>query len=584
MGRRLIFRNVSISKMRVLVGLMAVTTVFWWFNWVYVHAATSEGGFLAQKDSAAEAVASEIYTEPLTLGMETLVSLDLRSTEAADAIKYLATKGNLNIAISKNVTGRVSLFLTDVPIRDVFDIILRSNELAYDMQGSVYNVMTESEYRTLYGKKFSDLRHVKTFRLQYAIPQQAFNLLDTLKSEIGRLLVDEDSGTVLVMDTPEKLREMEKSLSVMEQGGMTKVFDLQYASAIEVEGQMRDQLEVNKVGFVRADERSNQLIVRTLPKRMREVEIMIAALDRPTRQVLIDSQIVKVTLENDMDAGINWDAFFTNLDFHGIERTRITKDGDDSNDFRAVADSGVPALTRFGLDGIFGGLDSDNKRIGELLFATVQQTGYELFRYLETIGEAKLMSNPRIMVTENQEAKILVGTREAYITSTSTTGAGGSTTKAEDVNFIDVGISLSVTPKINADGYVTMKIKPEVSSVVRFLTTSESNTIPIVDTSSAETTVMVRDGETIIIGGLRKTQEQFTTKQIPYFGKIPILGPLFFRQTDRDDETTELVVFITPYITSGQGMETGDKDAVQIRGFREYGPMFSDNKVWGNES
>ena len=158
--------------------------------------------------------------------METLVSLDLRSTEASDALKYLATKGGLNIALSRNVAGRVNLYLTDVPIRDVFDLILRSNELAYDMQGDVYNIMTEAEYRSLYGKKFSDLRRVKTFRLQYAIPQQAFNLLDTLKSEIGRLLVDEESGTVLVIDTPDRLGAMEEALAVLEQGGATRSFDL----------------------------------------------------------------------------------------------------------------------------------------------------------------------------------------------------------------------------------------------------------------------------------------------------------------------------------------------------------------------
>ena len=106
---------------------------------------------------------------PITSGMDQLVSLDLRSTDVNDALKYLATKGGLNIAISKNVTGRVNLLLTNVPIHDVFDLVLRSNELAYDRQGTVYNVMTEQEYRALYGRKFSDLRQVKTFRLQYAV-------------------------------------------------------------------------------------------------------------------------------------------------------------------------------------------------------------------------------------------------------------------------------------------------------------------------------------------------------------------------------------------------------------------------------
>ena len=79
------------------------------------------------------------------------------------------------------------------PIKDIFDIMLRLNNLAYDKTGEIYNVMTETEYKALYGKKFSDSRQVKIFRLNYAIPEQAFNLLDALKSEIGRLLVDTES-------------------------------------------------------------------------------------------------------------------------------------------------------------------------------------------------------------------------------------------------------------------------------------------------------------------------------------------------------------------------------------------------------
>ena len=405
-------------------------------------------------------------TQPLR-GMEERVSLDLRSTEAIDALKYLATKGGLNIAISKNVSGRVNLLLTDIPIRDVFDLILRSNELAYDRQGEVYNVMTEEEYRRLYGKKFSDLREVRTIRLQYAVPQQAFNLLDTLKSEIGRLLVDEESGTVMVLDTPERLREMEAALATLEQGGMTRVIDLNYAKAKDVEERLRDQLEVNKLGFVKADERTNQLIVKTLPERMKELERLIQALDRKTREVLIDAKIVKVTLTNSMDAGIDWDSVFSNLKFHGIDKANTFR-----NSSTGTAPSEVPAVTKIDLNAIFG-LDSFGEKhpdLGKLVFGTVARDGYELLRYLETLGETKLISNPRLLVTENQEARIHVGTKEAYVTTTTTTGQTTSTT-AEDVQFIDVGIQLAVTPFINQDGYVSMKIKPEVSSVVRTLTT-----------------------------------------------------------------------------------------------------------------
>ena len=509
-------------------------------------------------------------------GMEERVSLDLRSTEATDALKYLATKGGLNIAISKNVAGRVNLFLTDVPIRDVFDLVLRSNELAYDKQGNIYNIMTEAEYRALYGRRFADLRRVETFRLKYAIPEQAFNLLDALKSEIGRLLVDEDSGTVVVMDTPERLRQMEEALGTMEQSNTVRVFDLRYAKAKDVEEQLKDQLESKKLGFIKADERTNQVIVQTLPNRMKDVEQLVKALDRKTREVLIHGRIVKVSLVNGADTGINWDSVFTNLKFHGIDEV-----GDFRRTTTGTAPSEVPAVTKIdipiiNLPGVTGKHKAGNQDLllGQLAFGTVARDGYELIRYLQTLGRTKIISNPRILVTENQEARIHVGTREAYITTTTTTGQT-TTTTAEEVQFIDVGIQLVVTPKINEDGFVTMKIKPEISSVIRTLTTPSNNKIPIVDTSTAETNVMVRDGATVIIGGLRKEEKKLTDKQIPYLGRVPLIGAALFRNRDQDNETSELVVFITPHIVAGDTLVTGDEEALGggIKPYREYQPL-----------
>ncbi len=520
---------------------------------------------------ASSASSSSEASAPIgLLGMDEKVSLDLRSTEVNDALKYLATKGGLNIAISKNVAGRVNLFLTDVTIRDVFDLILRSNELAFDKQGNIYNIMTEAEYRTLYGRKFSDLRQVHTFRLQYAIPEQAFNLLDALKSEIGRLLVDEDSGSVLVMDVPENLRKMEESLATLEEGNTLRVFDLRYAKAKDIEERLKDELELKKLGSAKADERTNQIIVKTLPNRMKDVEKIIEALDRKTREVLIDARIIKVTLTNDSDTGIDWDAVFTNLKFHGIDSTgsfRTTTTGTAPSEVPGVSRINIPPITN--KKGPLGDVD-----FGDLLFGTIARDGYELFRYLQTLGQTRVMSNPRILVTENQEARILVGTREAFVTTTTTTGQTTSTT-AEEVQFIDVGIQLNVTPKINADGFVTMKIKPEVSSVVRTLTTPSGNKIPIVDTSTAETNVMVQDGSTVIIGGLRKNEQQDTDKQLPYLSNVPIVGPALFKQRDQNHEKAELVVFITPHVIGGDKLITGQEDAFGggIKPYREYAPL-----------
>lgn len=530
----------------------------------------------AEQPSASSAPSTDEASASIgLLGMDEKVSLDLRSTEVTDALKYLATKGGLNIAISKNVAGRVNLFLTDVTIRDVFDLILRSNELAYDKQGNIFNIMTEQEYRTLYGRKFSDLRQVRTFRLQYAIPEQAFNLMDALKSEIGRLLVDEDSGSVLVMDVPENLRKMEEALATLEEGNTLRVFDLRYAKAKDIEERLKDELELKKLGSAKADERTNQVVVRTLPNRMKDVEKIIEALDRKTREVLIDARIIKVTLTDDADTGINWDAVFTNLKYHGVDSTNSFR-----NTTTGTAPSEVPGLSKIHIPTIElkdkGPKSSKSQRafLGDLAFGTVARDGYELFRYLQSLGRTRVMSNPRILVTENQEARILVGTREAFVTTTTTTGQTTSTT-AEEVQFIDVGIQLNVTPKINAEGFVTMKIKPEVSSVVRTLTTPSGNKIPIVDTSTAETNVMVEDGSTVIIGGLRRNEQQDTDKQLPYLGHVPIVGPALFKQRDQNHAKAELVVFITPHIVGGDKLVTGQEEAFGggIKPYRDYAPL-----------
>ncbi len=562
--RKLSSSSPPFSKRRLAVGVLTVTAVLWWLNWVRVGAAPSEVASLPP-----EAPAS---VHAGRTGMDKLISLDLRSTDATDALKYLAMQGELNIAISSTVAGRVNLLLTNVPIRDVFDLILRSNELAYDKQNNVYHVMTEAEYKTLYGRRFSDMRQVKTFRLQYASPQQAFNMLDTLKSDVGRLLVDEESGTVMVMETPEKLREMEESLAVLEQEGTTRVIDLKYAKAKDLEERLKDELEANKLGYVKADERSNQLIVKTLPERMKQIEAIVEALDRKTREVLIDAKIVKVAYTNSMDSGINWDQVFSNLKFHGLDQLGTDNLGHFRNSTVGTAPTEVPAVSKIRIPEF--ALAGRSVKLGNLAFGTVARDGYELFRYLETVGHTKIISNPRLMVTENQEAKILVGTREAYITTTTTSGQTTATI-AEDVSFIDVGIQLAVTPTINQDGFVTMKIKPEISSVTRTLTTPSNNKIPIVDTSTAETTVMVADHATVIIGGLRKNEKKTSDGQIPYLGRLPMLGKLFFKKVDRDDQLTELVVFITPHIVSGKEFVTGDETG-SPRGFkplRDYAPV-----------
>lgn len=504
-------------------------------------------------EGSQEEVSQAITASPL--GIDEKVSLDLRNIEVAEALRFLAQKGGMNMAISKSVSGRVQLLLNEVPIRDILDIILLANDLAYDKHGDVYNIMSGAEYKERYGRKFSDIRKIKVFRLKYAVPDQAFSLFEVLKSDVGRLLVDPDSGTVLVMDTEENIKKMEEALAGLEERKNVKVYSLKYAKALDVETRLKAQLDNKKVGFISADERTNQVIVETLTERMKDIDALIYALDQKTREVLIDTKIIKVTITDNTDAEIKWEGLFQQFAQAGI--------GFISNHpFSPVLRAGEGFIDDFTQIPRTANVAAGNKNeLTENLFighAEGQNPFEVLINYLKTLGDTKILSNPKLAVVNNQEAKIHVGEKQAYVTTTTTSGTSGTTTTAEQVTFVDVGIQLAVTPTINEDGFVTMKIKPEISSVSSFLTTPSGNKIPIIDSSLAETSVMVKDGVTLVIGGLRKDERVVNHKKIPFVGDLPVIGYPFNSKTDHMVHT-ELLILITPHIMYGDKLVEGSQ-------------------------
>lgn len=526
---------------------------------------------------------------PILGGMDGKVSLDLRNIDVVDAFKFLAVKAGANIITTKNVSGRVTLMVENVVVKDIFDIMLRSNGLAYAKQSNIYNVMTEEEYKAIFGRKFSDIRQVVVFKLKYAIPEQAFSMIDALKSEVGRTLVEPDSGTVVIMDTPDRLKEIEKAIATLEQKNVVRVFILKYAKAKEVEDQLKPQLDGKKVGSIKADERSNQVIVQALPDRMQTIATLISALDTKTKEILLDTQIIKVKLSDNLDQGIQWQGLASlgkelGLMYLGSYPYSVMQ--------VAQTAAGTVLPTRYGFSqanaangiGEYPFSGNTNSNIGgsavvpgdsmHLGLISGKRDLDVLVKYLQTLGKTQILSNPKIAVVNNQEARIHVGERQAYITSTTTKGQAVDTI-SEEVNFVDVGIQLAVTPTINDDGYVTMKVKPEVSSVVDFLITPSKNKIPIIDTSMAESTVMVKDGTTIIIGGLRREDKTSSYGQIPYLGKIPIIGFLF-KSGSGKVERTELLIMLTPHILTGDKLTTGnerDFGAEKGKNYRKYKPI-----------
>jgi len=286
----------------------------------------------------------------------------------------------------------------------------------------------------------------------------------------------------------------------------------------DVSGQITEVLTPG-VGTMRFDKMSNKIIVSDTDEKICKIADIVKAFDERYRQVLIESKIVQIVLNKEHKMGVNWEVLAAQE--HGLH-----------------------------LKGQFNILSSSDKS-GKLNIGTLSEDRYTaVIETLETLGDTNLLSSPRIATLNNQEAKMTVGFTEPYVTSTTTTPSSGPATTAESVHFIDVGVKLYVTPTIHHDDFITMKIRPEISSVVDNLTTGTNNIIPIVETSQAETQVMVKNGVTIVIGGLIKQEQIKTTRKIPFLGSVPLVG-VAFRSTYQKEVKTEIVIFLTPKIMTG---------------------------------
>lgn len=448
--------------------------------------------------------------------------LDLKNMDVNDVIKLISQKSGLNVASSRNVNGRVSVYLKDIDVYDALRIICESNGWAYDQQGNVIHVMTDQEYELKVGKSFSRNEQTKIVVLQNAQSKDLIPVLSQLKSQTGKLIADDRSNTLIMVESPEKIDEMMKLVKDLDAPVETKVIELVHAKAADAVTQIQEFLTTG-IGKIKADERSNKVIITDTPKKQKEIATLIAAIDNRDPEVLIEAKILQIALDDTHKLGVDWQAVVSNA--HSLTFT--------------------------------GNLDilaSSDKR-GEVSIGTVEADGYNaLLHALDTVGRTNILSSPRIAALNNKEAKILVGSTEPYVTTTTTTPSTGPTTTAETVNFIDVGVKLYVTPRIHSDGFITMSIKPEVSSVIDTLTTSTNNSIPIVSTSEAETTVVVKDGSTIVIGGLMKNSSIDNVKEVPWLGRIPVLG-YAFKNKSLALNNTELAILLTPRIITGDSDE-----------------------------
>jgi type II secretory pathway component GspD/PulD (secretin) len=305
-------------------------------------------------------------------------------------------------------------------------------------------------------------------------------------------------------------------------GFTTRVFDLHYANAEEI----REVLEVISKD-VTADFSGNRVAVRGSQSIVEQIEDIIARLDRKPGQVLLEARLVEVNTTDLLEIGIDWE--------------KITK-------WSTVLSEGP-------LDATSKGEVPD-----QIPFIKADETA-DLYRQASTLevvldalitdGKARLLSSTKVVTLDNTPAEIFIGeTVPVVITSLGGTGGAGGAFQTIQLEKIDVGIKLNITPRLSDDGFVTTLVEPEVSTIVGFV--GPDDDLPQTSTRRARSLVRVRDGEKIYLGGLLTEQTRRTVKKVPVLGHIPLLGLLFQHRRD-ESIRTDLVIEITPTIVGDEG-------------------------------
>jgi len=313
--------------------------------------------------------------------------------------------------------------------------------------------------------------------------------------------------------------------SLKEETGLSSyVVELKYADANEVREALKDLVQ-----SVQVDQGGNRMIVVTSPRVISEIEEIVQVMDVPTKQVMLEARIVEVSTDNLKRIGIDWD-LLNSRGYSFVEGNYDSLTGANTGQFTGLK--------------VFPNTPGTHDIFKLKNFSRVADVYRVVIDMAIRDGNARVLANPKLTTLNGKEASILIGSRIPFVV-TGTAFAGGAAAPVQRVEKEEVGIKLRITPLINADGYITTQISPEVSSVIGFQ--GANNDLPVISTRQATTTVRLKDGASVIIGGLLSEDKTTNTTKLPLLGQIPGLGVLFQHHastlTKRD-----LVIEVTPHI------------------------------------
>lgn len=410
------------------------------------------------------------------------ISLDFQDADLVNVMRLFAEVANINIVLAPDVKGKVTVRMVNIPWDQAMDIILKMNGLGYAMEENVLRIATLA-----------------------ALAKEA--------------------------DEEHKAKEAKKKAEDL----YTRVIAINYSTAKNIEGTIKKSLSAR--GETVVDERTNTLIVKDISRNLDDVVALVKILDKPIPQVLIEARIVEASLNFNRSIGVQWGGTAT--------ASAATGNPTGLSFPSSVTMTGGPTmgLTPSGSGNYFvnipapAGTASGGAAVGIAFGSLSGALNLDLvLSALETTGEGKVISSPRVSALDNKEAKIEQGLSIPF----STVSATGT-----QIQFVDAKLSLTVTPHVTPDNKIFMKLSATKNAPDTSLLGASGQ--PSIRKNEATTEILLADGETAVIGGILSIDRGTTIDRIPLFGDIPLIGWLFTKRTLRE-EKRELIIFITPKV------------------------------------
>ncbi len=463
----------------------------------------------ASGGSAAGAVASAAAKVAATQNARAYggrpVTFNFQDVPVRTVLQLIAEESNLNIVASDTVQGNVTLRLVNVPWDQALDIVLRAKGLDKRRDGGVVWVAPQPELA-----KFEQ------------------------DKEDARIAIEnrEDLVTDYIQINYHNAAAIFKAITEAKGIGNSGS-----SGGSGPGGQQQENSFLSPRGRIVADERTNTLMISDIPKKIAQMRELISVIDRPVDQVLIEGRIVIATDTFARDLGAKF----------GIGGRRNFNNGDNTG----TIGSGVPDAagpTTPATRGLNVNLPAKTYTIGTpaSIAYTLLGRNFNLdieLQALQEEGRGEVISNPRLVTTNQREAVIKQGREVGYLTVT----GGGTGVLTPTVQFKEALLELKVVPTITSDNRVFLSLNVKKDEVLRFIDLGDFGSVPEIAKREINTAVLVEDGQTVVIGGVYEFTDRTSISKVPFLGDIPFLGNLF-KKKGRSKEKAELLIFVTPKV------------------------------------